>query len=91
MDIDRAMRRLAATQHGSLGWRQARELGADGRCLRRRVQRGDRERPSPLVLRRAGAPRTFRQRCAEGVLDVSGRAVASHLTAAALLGLPGFR
>jgi hypothetical protein len=45
---------------------------------------------TPRVLRLAGAPRTFRQRCVVAVLDAGSGALISHATAASLWNLPGF-
>lgn len=81
------LRLLAEAQHGMISQAQVRALGID---LRSGVARGDWERLSPLVLRRAGAPRTPRADLMAAVLDAGPQAAASHRAAAALWGLPGF-
>lgn len=90
MELDDAMRRLAADQHGVVSREQCRRLGASTDAMRSRVHTGDWRAVSPSVLRVAGAPVTDRSRVMAGVLDAGCRAVASHRTAAWLWGLPGF-
>lgn len=45
---------------------------------------------TPRVIRLVGSASSFEQRCVIAVLDAEDAAVVSHLTAAALWGLPGF-
>lgn len=90
MDLDVAMRALAASQHGLVSRPQARVMGATRQHLRRRVASGDWAEVSTKVLRLVGSVRTFRQRCMAAALDAGPRAYVSHEAAAALWELPGF-
>ena len=89
-DIDAAVRALAARQHGVFRPDQAARLGAGKDFRRRRVAAGHWTRPAPTVLAIAGAVPTWRQQVMAAVLEAGPDTVASHRTAAALLGLPGF-
>ncbi|HEX2040012.1 MAG TPA: DUF559 domain-containing protein [Acidimicrobiales bacterium] len=91
MTIDELMHQAAAEQHGLLSRAQCRMLGVSPRELTYRIQRGDWLRLSRRVLLAAGAPRTARTQVMAAVLDAVPGSVASHRTAAALWGLPGFR
>ncbi|MGI8983850.1 MAG: endonuclease domain-containing protein [Acidimicrobiales bacterium] len=90
MELDVQLRALAERQHGVIARAQARELGADRHHLRRRAASPDWEALTPRVLRLAGAPQTFRQRCMAAALDAGAGAAVSHESAAALWRLPGF-
>ncbi len=74
---------LAAAQHGSIAVRQASALGATPEIIRHLVRSGQWIRVTPLVLRRAGSPRTRGQELVEAALDAGGTAAISHLPAAA--------
>lgn len=81
----------AEQQHGVIAVRSVYELGATRRVIARLVDSGQWHRPCRGVLRRTGSPRTWRQRMMTGVLAAGPTAIASHRSAAALLGLSGFR
>jgi hypothetical protein len=88
--IDHQIAQLASVQHGVFTCAQALSLGATRNQVARRVRTG---RWSPLavgIYAIAGSPPTWRQRVAAAVLGAGGGAAASHCTAAALWGLPGF-
>lgn len=85
-----ALRNLAQEQHGVVARRQCRALGYDADRLESAIRRGDWAALSPRVLRRVGAPTTPRMHVMAVALDAGTDAVASHRTAAALWGLPGF-
>ena len=87
-DLDEAVGRIAAAQHGVFARRQARELGATGEAIDWRVTCGRWEALPDGVLRMPGAPATARQAVMAATLAYEG--AASHSTAAALLGIPGF-
>jgi hypothetical protein len=88
--LDHQIAVLASAQHGVFTCAQALSLGATRNQVARRVQTG---RWSPLAAGTyaiAGSPHTWRQQVAAAVLAAGGDAAASHCTAAALWGLPGF-
>ncbi len=89
MDLDARLHQLAARQHGLITMVQARRLGLSPKQLRNRVTKGHLIRPSPVVLRVSGSPRTVDQEILEAVWSCGGTGVASHLTAAWLHGLDG--
>lgn len=80
----------AERQHGVVGRSQLRHLGVHRAVVGRWVAAGVWEQVTPRVLRLAGAPRTFPQRCVTAVLDAGSGALISHVTAASLWALPGF-
>lgn len=82
---------LAATQHGLLTRGQVTESGLTSRVIDGRLHSGEWVRVGKGVYRVAGAPVTWRQRLLAAVLVAGPGAVASHASAAALWGLPGFR
>jgi hypothetical protein len=84
------MRTLAERQHGVITQSQAFELGATEKLLRHERAAGRMERAGRLVYRFTGAPVTDRQRLLIAQLAAGPGAVASHRSAAALLGIPGF-
>jgi hypothetical protein len=85
------MRELAGRQHGVASRRQLRALATSREALRSRVRSPGWEHLSANVLRLAGSPDAFSQRCVAGALDVAPSAVVSRTTAAALWQLPGFQ
>lgn len=89
-DVDLVLRQIAQGQHGVVSRRQAAEVGAGWALLRTRLRAGTWTAASPGVLRLAGAPSSFEQRCIVGLLDLGRGAVVSRVTAAALWELPGF-
>ena len=82
------LRQIAARQHGLFTRAQAGELGFDRKALRRRVRDGYLGFVTPRVLRIGGAASSPWETPMAGVLDVGPGALASHLTAAALWGVP---
>jgi very-short-patch-repair endonuclease len=78
----------AVRRHGAIGWHAALALGVPESTLGSWVATGRLLRPAPGVLVVAGAPCTWRQRVS--VAAVSGKAWASHRTAACLWELDGF-
>ncbi len=91
MALDRELRKLAALQHGAVSRQQAVALGASRKQLEVRLAGVAWERATARVMRLAGAPRTARQDLMVAVLDGEPYSVVSHLAAAALWRLPGFR
>jgi hypothetical protein len=89
-EIDGAVARLAARQHGLVTTGQVRERGGTSSLVTRRCRAGHWQRIAPGVYRIGGAPATFSQRVMAAVLWAGPGAVASHRTAARLWGLiPG--
>lgn len=82
------LRELAAGQHGLVTRDQVREAGMDRYMLRRKAAAGYLTYVTPRVLRIGGSATSPWQSVMAGVLDVGPEAVASHLTAAALWGVP---
>src|SRR5437660_1612654 len=89
--IDRQIEALAAEQHGLIGHTQAIEVGATERAIRHRRESGRWLVHRPYVYRLPGTPRDWRVDVRAAVLAAGGTAVASHLSAAALHSIPGFR
>lgn len=89
-DLDAALRSLAEAQHGAVGTGQARAQARSRAAYRSRLRSTSWVRETPLVLRLAGSPRTFSQRCMVAVLDAGEGSAVSHVAAAALWGFPGF-
>ena len=83
-----ALRSLAARQHGLFTREQAREAGFDHKALARRVRDGYLTFVTPRVLKIGGAAASPWETPMVGVLDVGLDAVVSHLTAAAVWGVP---
>jgi hypothetical protein len=84
---DERAARLASRNHGLLTRAQAHRCGLTDRQIGRRTQTGRWMRCAPGVYRIAGAPVTGHQGALAAVLAAGATAVASHLTAAGLLGL----
>ena len=76
--------RLAERQHGVFSRAQVRDAGIHPRAIDRRISTGDWESVDHAVYRVAGTPPSWRQRLMAACL--AGPAVASHRSAAALLG-----
>lgn len=81
---------LFERQHGVIHRRQAIAEGLSVDAIQRRIKRGDWLIVLPGTYRLSGAPVTWHQRVMAAVLWAGPGAVASHRTAAALQGLPGF-
>ncbi|MCQ3807003.1 MAG: DUF559 domain-containing protein [Acidimicrobiaceae bacterium] len=89
LETDRIINSLAEGQLGLVSRRQLRERLTSG-VIRRRIDGGSLVPMSARVLRAASTTLTPEVRVMAGVLDVGDDAVASHTTAAALTGFPGF-
>lgn len=85
------MRLLAERQHGVVTRSQARALAPSRDALRARIRSPGWVEATPLVLTMAGATPSFYRRCMIAVLDAGPGALVSHVTAAYLWELPGFR
>lgn len=81
---------LAERQHGVLTHGQAVGVGVTRSAIGWRLRTGDWEPLAQGVYRQAGTPRTWRQQLTAFTLAAGPGAAASHLSAAALLQLPGF-
>ena len=89
-DLDHRIAALAARQHGIFTCGQALAQGATRKQIADRIKAGRWAADAPGLYVVAGSPRTWRQRVLAAVLASGGGAAASHCTAAALWGLPGF-
>jgi hypothetical protein len=89
-EIDVRIAATAARQHSVFSRDQAKEVGFTRDLIRYRVKSGRWDRLTRDVFRMAGARPTWRQRVMAAVLEAGPDSVASHRTAAALLGIPGF-
>lgn len=87
MSVAALMAPIAVDQHGLAHLRQLREVGVTKAALAEAVRSGEVERRLPEVYAVAGVPRTWRQEVLAAVLDAGADAVASHRTAAILLGV----
>lgn len=88
--MDRKIATLAEKQHGTFTALQAGAAGFTREAIRHRLASGRWERVAEGVFRLPGAPRTWEQRVMAVTLAAGPAAAASHRSAAALLGLPGF-
>lgn len=88
--LDGRIEKLAGQQHGLFTTRQARALGADRNSIWHRLVSGRWRRVHPGVLALPGASVAGAARILVAVLAVGDEVVASHTSAAALVGLPGF-
>lgn len=84
------LRRLGMRQYGVASRRQARDHGLDANAVDHRIAKAELEAVTRRVLRFPGSSASDLQRVMIEVLDAGLGAVASHRTAAALWGLPGF-
>ena len=84
-DADRLIGVLADLQHGLITRQQARESGLTDAQIARRVAQGRWIKCEPHMFRIVGVPVTWQQRVLSACLATDG--VASHRTAAMLLGL----
>ena len=89
-DRDFQLAALAAIHFGIVSRRQLIALGFTARMIRTRVASGVLEQLAPNVFRIAGSPDTWQQRLWAAIAEAGDDAVASHRSAAALLGVPGF-
>jgi hypothetical protein len=89
--IDHAIARIAADHHGLFGRQHLVELGVTPEERRHRLATGRWERVHDSAYRMAGAPVGWHGALLAACWAGGTRAVASHRSAAALLGLPGAR
>lgn len=86
-NTQRRLAALATRQHGLVTWWQARGLDASPAVIRRWVRDGRLERVHRGVYRVSGARRTPQQDALAACLAAQAPALASHATAARLIGL----
>lgn len=89
-DMDRKIASMAEKQHGVFTWDQARGVGCTGDMAGHRLRTGRWQALAPAVYRLCGSPPTWEQRLMAAVVAAGPTAAASHRSAAALLGIPGF-
>jgi len=89
VDADHSLALLAETQHGLVTRRQALERGLSARAIQGRLESGRWERMFRGVFRIAGTEASYRQWVRSATLAAGTEAVASHRSAATLIGLPG--
>ncbi len=89
--LEVAIARLAARQHGLVTRSQVVGLGATIAMIEHRLATGRWVRVGGGVYRLAGAPVTWRQRSLAACLIAGPQAYVSHRSAAALWGISGFR
>jgi hypothetical protein len=89
--LDERIAGRAAQQHGAFSERQAAFSGGTRAMIRHRVRVGRWRRLAPGVYALAGSPPTWHQRLWAAMLEAGRESVASHRSAAALLGIPGYR
>jgi hypothetical protein len=82
---------ITRTQHGLITRRQATDAGLSRSAIRHRLAIGTWTDCGHGIYRVAAAPVTPQSRLLERVLGCGAGALASHRSAAALLGIPGFR
>jgi hypothetical protein len=82
---------LAASQYGLFTRQQGHDLGLTDRMLQRRVRNGSLEQVARHVYRVAGVPISWEHDVLRACLGGGPECVASHRTAARLLGFDGFR
>jgi very-short-patch-repair endonuclease len=87
---DSSIAELATKQHGVFSRSQAMACGVGHKLISRRVRAAVWRLRTSRVLGLCGAPDSDRAQLMTAILHVGGGAVASHRSAAALLGLPGF-
>ncbi len=85
--IDSALTRIAAGQHGLLSRVDIAEAGGDSHFVSRRLRSGSYRRAAPGVVALAGAASTWEQSVLAAVMSTGEGAVVSHHTAAFLHGL----
>ncbi|HEY2666377.1 MAG TPA: type IV toxin-antitoxin system AbiEi family antitoxin domain-containing protein [Actinomycetota bacterium] len=88
-NADRALLTLAQAQHGVLSRHQALREGLSASAIDRRLATGQWVRVFQGAYRLAGVRPTWEQTVMAGCLAAGADAVASHRSAAALLGMPG--
>jgi hypothetical protein len=88
--MDRKLMELAERQHSLFTHEQALAVGFSPAAIRHRLGTGRWEQIAVHVYRAAGSARTWEQRLLGLVFAAGPEAAASHRSAAALLGIPGF-
>jgi hypothetical protein len=88
--LDRAMRKIAASQYGALSAAQARKAGASRAALQQRLRRGDIEVVADGVYVLPGAKRCWRQRLWIALLEVGDGCVVAGRAAPALWGVASY-
>jgi hypothetical protein len=88
MDADLEVAAIARRQHGAVARVQALACGMTDGMIRSRHRTGRWERSRAGVYVFAGVPPSHRQSVLVALLAAGAGAVASHLTAASLWGLP---
>ncbi len=88
--LDDRLLPVFARQHWLATLDDVRAAGGSASCAATRLRSGRWERADVSVFRLAGAPTPWEARVLAPILAIGGRTAASHLTAAALHGIPGF-
>lgn len=88
--LDDRLLPVFASQHWLASLQDVREAGGSARSAATRIGAGRWTAADVSVYRLAGAPRPWQGRVLAPILAIGGRTMASHVTAAALHGLPGF-
>ena len=88
--MDRDVTRIAERQHGIITYAQARAAGMTPGAIRQCLRSGRWEAMAEGVYRVSGSPPTWEQRVIALTFAAGPSAAASHRSAAALLGIPGF-
>jgi very-short-patch-repair endonuclease len=89
--LDKAIRKIAASQFGAFSAWQALQAGGTRAMLQQRLRRGDIEVAADGVYVLPGAPRCWRQKLWIGLLEVGDECGVSGRPAAAIWGVPGFQ
>ncbi|MDQ4071054.1 MAG: DUF559 domain-containing protein [Actinomycetota bacterium] len=89
-EMDQKIARLAEKQHGVVTHAQARGAGLSADVIWRRLESQQWEALDEGVYRLSGSPRTWEQRLIALTFAAGPVAAASHRSAAALIGIPGF-
>jgi hypothetical protein len=90
MEVDRKLQELARDQYGVFTYAQALGLGATASAIKHRLRGGAWDSLAEGVYRLPGVPESWRQRLLALVFAAGPDAAATHRSAAALLGVPGF-
>ena len=88
--LDDKLLPVFARQHWLVNLADVRAVGGSARVAATRLRSGRWEQVDVSVYRLAGAPLPWEARVLAPILAIGERAVASHFTAAALHGIPGF-
>ena len=88
--LDDRLLPVFASQHWLASLQDVRDAGGSARSASIRLRSGRWEPVDVSTYRLAGAPRPWEARVLAPILAIGGRTMASHSSAAALHGLPGF-